>query len=129
MKTVLLVLGLVLAAVGWPKSVWSGKGVTTINTLYASSIHRTQRFLADVAQLAVFEHLQHSYECLQRCLEQKGACKAYNFGPANGTCMLLAESVCANESYELVPNEHYNYFDIMSTFDYEVCVAQGHGNL
>lgn len=93
----------------------------TIEFLYASSLYRSNHLLENVAQISIFDSVQRPSHCLAHCLASKNSCRAFNYSP-NGTCILLAESLCANETYELTASEHFHYYDIMTTYDFEVRV-------
>ena len=73
-----------------------------------------------MVELARYEEMDRLYHCLIACMQSKTyGCKAFNYG-INGTCILLAESLCANETYVLTENDQFNYYDLMATPDYEV---------
>lgn len=110
---------LVLALSIIPFEPIDGKPGATIEFLYASSLFRSNHLLANVTQLLELHDVPRAYNCLAHCLARKHNCKAFNYG-ANGTCTLLAESLCNNEAYELTPNEDFNYYDVLPTFDHEV---------
>lgn len=93
----------------------SAKVSPGIDHLYASSLHRRAQVLENVASLAIIESTPTISECLVMCMQNKPNCKAINFSKSNATCVLLKESLCSNETYELTENEHFHYYDIMNS--------------
>lgn len=96
---------------------------TTIESLYGSSLFRSGHLL-DRAGLELSRAADLGlHHCLLSCMQQQSrpsACKAFNYAAHNGTCILLVESLCANETYELTEDHHFSYFDLLNSPDYEV---------
>ena len=96
----------------------SAARTSTPESLYASSLYRNERRLTNVTELARIDNLSGLHKCLMHCLQLKSICKSFNYAE-NGTCILLSESLCADDDYELVEDENFSYYDLMSTPDYE----------
>ncbi len=103
----------------WLPLVKAAKTTNGIETSYASSLFRSQHFLDNVLVLARLEDVPRLHFCLTACMNTKPNCKAFNYG-ANGTCILLGESLCTNETYELTEHEDFNYYDLMASPESEV---------
>lgn len=97
----------------------AAKAPNGIETSYASSLFRSQHLLDNVLTLARLEEVPRLHLCLTACMNAKPNCKAFNYG-VNGTCILLGESLCANETYELTEHEDFNYYDLMASPESEV---------
>lgn len=81
-------------------------------SLYANSLFRQNQALLEVPIVNTLQ-LQHNTaaKCLLHCMKAKG-CQSYNYGAEEGLCVLLADSLCANETLALTPKPGFNYFDL-----------------
>lgn len=100
----------------------AAKASNGIETSYASSLFRSEHFFDSMLVLARLEKVQRLHFCLTSCINAKPNCKSFNYGK-NGTCILLGESLCANETYELTENEDFNYYDLMANPESEVRIC------
>ncbi|XP_054157811.1 C-type lectin domain family 4 member E-like [Oppia nitens] len=91
--------------------------INKAETLYASSLFRMNQVLEGIPYLHVVENVSSVSTCLLNCMKRKPDCKSFNWG--NGTCMLMSDSICFNETLLLTRKEGYAYYDIMDAPDSE----------
>jgi len=92
--------------------------IPKVETLYASSLFRRNQILEGMPELDSLENISSVSICLFNCMKRKPDCKSFNWG--NGECVLMSDSVCANESLLLTPKEGFAYYDVMDSPDFEV---------
>ncbi|XP_054160809.1 C-type lectin domain family 4 member E-like [Oppia nitens] len=89
-----------------------------VDTLYGSSLFRKNHILdGGVTEYLIITNITKVSHCLIYCNQYKTQCKSFNFG--NNTCILMTDSVCANETLLLTPKPGFDYFDIMDTPEFE----------
>ena len=89
-----------------------------IETIYASSLFRQNQVLEGVPVLEAIDNVSSVSLCLIHCMKRSADCRAFNWG--NNKCLLMSDSVCANESLVLTPKRGFSYYDIMDNPDFEV---------
>ncbi len=85
---------------------------------YASALFRQNHILESVTQIDIITNVSLRSHCLLNCLKRKPDCKSFNWG--NGVCILMSDSLCANDSLILVPKQDFAYYDVMDSPDFEV---------
>ena len=96
--------------------------VTTnpIDTMYGSSLYREEHRLDVDDELIRYDNIGRLHECLHSCLLNRPYCRSFNYSPTNGTCILLSDTLCGNETLLLTPDLEFSYYDVMNSPDEEV---------
>ncbi|KAI2802167.1 Proprotein convertase subtilisin/kexin type 9 [Blomia tropicalis] len=95
--------------------------VTTnpIDTMYGSSLYREGHRLDVDDELIRYDNIGRLHECLHSCLLNRPYCRSFNYSPTNGTCILLSDTLCGNETLLLTPDLEFSYYDVMNSPDEE----------
>ena len=89
-----------------------------IESQYASSLFRQNQILEGVPVIETLGNVSAVSVCLLSCMRHKSDCKAFNWGDSQ--CVLMSDSVCANESLGLTRKPGFSYYDIMDSPEFEV---------